>query len=380
MLNKRVALIFIFIFGLYGLSIAQHRDIHETEGVDCSQCHICNKPTKSNPCLAPCPRPFRDKDTGEKMSVNESPEFVVLKELEKLYDPVVFAHKLHADMAEMSGGCVSCHHFTPTNQAHPPCKECHSPEVLHEDLKQPSLKAAYHRQCISCHQDWSGEADCDKCHAMKQKKAAAGDEYVQPHYKKCNEPEKKVYTTDYEQAPIVTFFHKFHSHNYGLECKDCHREDPCVRCHFQGERAVSVVEEHADIMHHKCSACHNVDNRNECDKCHAKKEKEGFNHAKATGWPLNVYHSKLSCNRCHPEGKRIGKLDRSCNSCHKDWNLSNFDHAIVGLALDEIHIEADCSDCHTDRQFDKKPACSNCHDTDITYPEKKPGEVTNKGR
>jgi len=380
MLNKLVVLILAFMLSFYVLSYAQQRDIHTTEGIDCSQCHKCDKPTKDNPCLKPCPRPFRDKDSGKKMTATEGPEFVILNELEDLYDPVVFSHKLHADMANMSGGCVACHHFTPTNQAHPPCKDCHSPEILHADLKQPCLKAAYHRQCINCHREWGGEADCDKCHAMKEKKEAAGEKYIQPHYKKCNEPEKRIYNTGYEQAPVVTFSHSNHSKLYCLECQDCHREDPCVRCHFQGERAVSVVEEHEDVMHHKCSACHNVDDKKECDKCHYKQEKKGFDHAQATGWALNIYHRKLSCDSCHPKGERVGKLDRTCNNCHNGWNSTNFNHAIVGIALDEIHVDADCSDCHLNRQFDKTPDCSNCHDGDKTYPADKPGEVTEKGR
>lgn len=373
MRNKKSILICLFIFGIFTILNAQQRSVHTDEGVDCSLCHDCKNPTKNNPCLKACPRPFHDKQKGVKLSSEQGPEFVVLDDLEKLYDSVVFSHKTHAEMTNMSGGCISCHHFTPTNQSHPPCKECHSAEIMNENLKQPCLKAAYHRQCISCHQDWSGEANCEKCHVMKEKKLAAGENYVQPHYKKCSEPDLKIYNTSNANAPTVTFFHSNHSHFYCLKCSDCHRDDPCVRCHYQGTGVVSTIEEESDVMHHKCSACHNVDNANECSKCHSKAEKKGFDHGRDAGWVLNVYHSKLSCDSCHPKNKRIRKLDRSCLSCHNNWNAQNFNHAIVGLELDETHREAECSDCHIDRKFDVKPTCANCHDE---TPAGKPGKQT----
>lgn len=378
MFKKISILTCLLMFGFFTIVNAQKRSIHTDEGVDCSLCHDCKNPTEKNPCLKPCPRPFHDEDKGKKLSSDQGPEFIVLDELEELYDPVVFSHKMHAEMADMSGGCVSCHHFTPTNQSHPPCKECHAVGVIHENLNQPCLKAAYHRQCISCHQDWSGEANCEKCHVMKEKKMAAGNNYIQPHYKKCNEPDVKLYKTSNVEKPMVTFFHSNHSNFYCLECSDCHREDPCVRCHYQGEGAVATVDEESDVMHHKCSACHDVDNPKECAKCHFKEEKKGFDHGRDAGWVLNVFHRDLNCNRCHPKNKRLGKLNNSCNSCHKDWNSENFNHAIVGIELDEIHRDADCSDCHTDRKFEKKPDCSSCHDMDKTYPKDKPGSATKR--
>lgn len=366
----RFLLILIISLGFGSAGMGFQKTIHTTEGIDCSQCHVCKNPTKENPCLKACPRPFSKMQTGKKMTSGQGPEFVVLNELEDLYEPVKFSHKLHADMAEMAGGCVSCHHFTPTHEAHPACKACHSPQLLHENIKQPGLKGAYHRQCINCHRDWSKETDCEICHALKTKKASVGDSYQDKHYQPCKEPEKKVYRINYAKGPVVTFFHSQHAHNYGLTCKDCHREDPCVACHYQGQKPVSVVSAREDLMHHKCSACHDITLATGCGKCHAETEKSGFEHA---FWPLGPYHSKLTCNQCHPGGKQIARLDKNCNTCHKSWNAGNFDHARVGVALDENHKELDCSDCHTDRQFDQKPACQNCHE-DLDYPAAVPGK------
>ena len=377
MWKKKAVLIYFFVFGFCAALNAQHGTVHTNEGVDCSECHICENPTKKDPCLKACPRPFRDQQKGRKLSSVEGPEFVVLAELEELYEPVVFSHRVHAEMVSFSGGCVSCHHFTPTNSAHPPCKECHPIGISEDQVKQPCLKGAYHRQCMSCHQKWSGSTGCEECHVMKQKKMAIGDDYVQPQYKKCNEPDRMTYKTGYEKAPVVTFFHDNHSKMYCLGCSDCHEDDPCVSCHYQNEKVLSVVSKDTDMMHYKCSACHEVDSKGQCTKCHFKEERTRFNHGTVSGWPLNIYHKRLDCHSCHPKGKRIGKLNSSCNACHSEWSFENFDHGIVGLELDEVHIEAECSDCHEDREFNRKPSCTNCHEE---TPETMPGKVTKKGR
>lgn len=364
----------VLLFGLWQSAFSDQFDIHTTKGVDCSRCHECRNPTKQNPCLKPCPRPFRNLQSGTKMTSGQGPDIVILDELENLYEPVKFSHKLHADMANMNGGCVSCHHFTPTNEAHPPCKSCHSPQVLHDHVEQPGLKGAYHRQCINCHRDWSKETDCEICHALKAKKEAEGENYKPRHYQPCREPERLVYRNEYEKGPVVTFFHSLHAHNYGLTCNDCHREDPCVACHYQGKKPVSVVNAQADLMHHKCSACHNITAKGSCKKCHAKQEKTSFQHS---FWPLSRYHQKLTCNQCHPGGKPISKLDKNCNACHRGWNSENFKHSRVGIELNEIHIEMDCADCHVDRKFDQAPSCDNCHD-EISYPSELPGKKVKK--
>ena len=86
------------------------------------------------------------------------PDVVVLKELEALYQPVPFDHRSHAKMAEMWGGCTTCHHRQPDAATRPlltqACRTCHSREEKTAEMKMPSLKAAYHRQCLNCHREW----------------------------------------------------------------------------------------------------------------------------------------------------------------------------------------------------------------------------------
>ena len=383
---KRIVITTIFIIFCFSIVVAQAQKkktlkFHTGTELSCEDCHTCKNPTASNPCLRTCPRHWLGKEVGRKLSSDQGPDMVILNELEELYAPVKFSHKLHAEMANMSKGCLACHHYTPTDASHPPCKECHSPEVIHEHIDQPGLKGAYHRQCMGCHREWSHETACEACHISKASLTETTiAEKPSSRYLPCQEPDKKVYNISYNNGPYVSFFHKNHAHLYGIQCNDCHKEDPCIRCHYQGEKPLSVVEASADLMHHKCSACHNITEKTGCRKCHSKTERKGFDHGQATGWALNIYHQKLSCRSCHPAGKPIGKLNRTCISCHSGWNSENFNHSITGIELDEIHLGADCSDCHVDRRFDKKPDCSSCHEGDKTYPKDKPGKVTKKGK
>jgi hypothetical protein len=293
--------------------------------------------------------------------------------LENLYDPVIFNHRLHAEMAELSVGCVACHHHTPTASSHPSCRECHRIKSNSQQTDMLGLKGAYHRQCMDCHREWSGQDDCEICHRVKGEKKEREPVYAAGTYRQCKEPDQRTYETTHQPARYVTFFHGNHARHYGLACSECHREEPCVACHYQGRKPIAVVKAAADVMHHKCSACHDIQSQRLCDKCHLEKASTIFSHARATGWDLGHYHGMLTCASCHPSGRRISRLDGTCDGCHKGWNTETFDHAAIGLALDEDHADNDCTDCHLDRQFEKPPTCLECHD-EKQYPKDVPGK------
>ncbi len=337
----------------------------------CSDCHICFTPTKNDPCLRSCPR------FPEKMSPHtpeEGPEVVILNQLEDLFKPVIFAHKLHAEMAEMGQGCAVCHHYAPPGHI-PPCRECHGGPLNPEDLRQPGLKGAYHRQCMNCHREWSHSTACDICHAkktpgeMSMQKIDTTD-IIGTKHPTITVPDKKVYHTNYANGPVVTFHHKDHVELFELKCVNCHSEQSCTRCHEVGEEpepAMKTSKEH----HKPCITCHTMKT---CSICHAQSERKGFDHAR-TGWPLNRFHQALSCRSCHPAGRKLTKLKPACVSCHSNWNTENFDHTVTGLVLDEIHQELDCAECHVERRFEDKPSCGNCHDDGRAYPESSPGTL-----
>ncbi len=344
--------------------------LHANGEPDCAKCHTCANPTADVPCLVSCPRLQSVRATGAH-DVGEGPDSVVLDKIADLYMPVYFDHKAHASMAQMGGDCQTCHHFSPPGRI-PPCGECHGTEA-EANLRQPSLKGAYHRQCLACHREWSHDTQCIICHAPQPGKImaeAVGDlsDIMGVAHPRITEPDIKVYQTPYDPGPIVTFFHKEHIDLFGLRCVDCHKQENCSRCHDlqQPVKTPKTQEE----MHALCNDCHKSD---PCAKCHDSKQKPAFTHA-VTGWPLSRYHQDLDCYACHPTGKRIARLKSGCGNCHGGWNQLNFKHAVTGLQLDEIHREMECTDCHADRQYGAAPTCSGCHDDGRSANDAPPGE------
>ena len=374
----------IFIIVIFSTACFSQKQIsknHASANLNCKTCHSCEVPTRKDPCLKPCPR-------ASMVTVYESAEktrnVVSLDELSKKYNPVIFQHRIHAQMSEMSGGCATCHHYN-TSGPIQPCKNCHLINRKRDDISKPDLEAAYHRQCIGCHREWSHSNSCVSCHSLKNstqteneiKLAKALEAKTHP---KLVEPKKIIFATKYNEGKLVTFYHDEHISLFGAKCIDCHQQQNCSMCHDKDAvKALSLQNENtpANIRkdkaeHHKpCFSCHQKDN---CNLCHKQKAAAPFNHETRTGWALNSFHEKLSCIKCHGTSYKFDKLDNNCISCHKDWKVGTFNHQITGLKLDENHIEVDCGDCHKDKNFSKPPVCSNCHD-DKSFPKDKPGKL-----
>lgn len=344
---------------------------------DCKTCHYTEYPTKKDPGLIKCPR-------AEMVSVNhkasEGPEIVVLNELVNRYNPVVFSHKLHAEMSEMSGGCSSCHHYNTTGPVLA-CNTCHEAKRFREDISKPDLSAAYHRQCVNCHRQWMRETECNHCHEPKSndfedKVNKLVNETKGRYHPEVEVPNKFLYETNYEKGKIVTFYHKEHTDLYKAPCITCHKDENCMKCHDvkmknnpNNNGELHKVHKTFDEHHKPCINCHEKD---KCDKCHSEKEILPFNHD-ATGWPLGKFHSSLKCNKCHGDQTPIKKLDNRCVSCHKDFQPNKFNHKKAGLVLSENHKDLECVSCHPNSLFNKIPVCKDCHD-DKTFPKDLPGK------
>ncbi|KPL07716.1 hypothetical protein AMJ86_03235 [bacterium SM23_57] len=364
--------IFVLTFGISFLlcfcAIAQTGQMNsfsepQAMMLPCSDCHICDKPTVENPCLKACPRHSWKMTTEH--SEAEAPDIIIIDELESLYSPVEFHHKNHAHWTVMQKGCSECHHYSPEGPI-PACNECHTKEINPKNLRQVGLKGAYHQQCMGCHQEWSLSTDCNFCH-VKLDEEGGMPEIQTAERALITEPDRKVYNVEMDDGPVVTFHHQQHSQLYGIDCMECHKGEGCGVCHTPQDKRTAVAQKPED-PHARCFNCHEDAS---CDKCHLQKETEGFTHAQ-TGWPLSRYHKPLTCNACHPKGKKISRLNRSCTSCHKNWSSSNFDHGnITGVTLGEIHMGFDCSDCHLNKRFDKKPSCDGCHEG-YAYPDVEP--------
>lgn len=340
-------------------------DPHKGKGVDCTECHSCEKPTPEDPCLAACPRHAEMSELSPALG----PSVVILNELEDLYVPVRFDHRKHATMAGMSGGCETCHHYTPPDAEHPECKSCHPVSIVHEDIAQPGLKGAYHRQCMSCHTEWDVDTKCEICHEKKaggRLQGTATEVCEHSHYEPVELSELLIFKTDFAEGDEVPFHHRNHSKLYERDCTECHQEQSCTRCHVQGAELHPMGAPADRNLHDTCFACHDDQ---KCEDCHGRDPNDLFTHAD-TGWPLKTYHASLNCRACHGQRGPFMKLTPDCNLCHPDgWDARTFDHAVVGVPLGEVHGELGCEDCHV-QGVGKKASCEGCHDDSRKYSRK----------
>ncbi len=357
---------------------------HSKLNISCQTCHTCEVPTKNDPCLVICPR---ERIATIYQKPSETPELIVIDQLMNRYGPVYFSHRIHAEMAEMSGGCGSCHHYN-TSGPILNCNSCHETSRKRQDVSIPDLLGAYHRQCMDCHREWSHSTACNSCHLPVRDVKGTEKEQIAQRLKGRThpvilEPTKIVYETKTDKGKLATFYHDDHTKTFGLDCITCHKNESCVSCHDVNRKTTEGARRVTDLsktkltfeqQHKNCISCHKDDN---CSKCHSNEEMKPFDHFRSSGWALKSYHAKLSCQKCHGSKIPYAKISKDCVSCHKDWNADNFKHNVTGLKLDELHESFDCADCHTDNNYAIKPTCDNCHE-DYVYPKVLPGKLIRK--
>ncbi|UCD82616.1 MAG: hypothetical protein JSW26_14660 [Desulfobacterales bacterium] len=114
------------------------------------------------------------------------PETVDIKILMNQYEPVKLPHrKIVLAMVnnistnklanyfhhEKGTVCQGCHHNSPASTKPPRCVSCHGKPFNDKDPFKPGLMAAYHRQCMECHEAMGikkpVETDCTACHAKR---------------------------------------------------------------------------------------------------------------------------------------------------------------------------------------------------------------------
>ncbi len=360
-------------------NLTTQNQTHQTfQNLTCKTCHDCDIPTKENPCLIKCPRDFIATVTQKP---ENSPNTIMIDRLKNstdIYNPVIFKHQAHAEMAEMSGGCSSCHHYNPPGSV-VGCIQCHKPNRATADLNKPDLKGAYHRLCMNCHREWSGEVECNSCHESKNKSvktrlAASAEPTRKRIHPVIAVPTRLTFDTPNAIGKIVTFYHGDHVNLFKLDCQNCHSNENCIKCHSKNKTLVT----HASLdQHHKiCSSCHDTESNSNCGFCHQNKETGPFNHKEKTGFDIAKFHGKLSCERCHTTKGKFTGLKDDCALCHGSWTQENFNHKITGVALDETHSELECDNCHKEKNY-SNPVCTDCHD-DKSYPKNVPGKRIKK--
>jgi len=91
------------------------------------------------------------------------PERIEIRELSHWFGPVRFAHGDHALIA---GDCESCHHHSDGEAV--TCATCHEVGGDLDAPELPSLKVAYHENCMGCHREVeAGPLACESCHQRR---------------------------------------------------------------------------------------------------------------------------------------------------------------------------------------------------------------------
>jgi hypothetical protein len=137
--------------------------------------------------------------SGTVAAAADMPDQVSLDTMASLFNGVEFDHAMHTDLGE---DCSACHHHTTgTGTTNERCMGCHadsagektvrcagchvaepfSAEHINRDasnryqfhIDMPGLKAAYHWNCVGCHEQMDGPTGCQDCHT----RTASGDAF-----------------------------------------------------------------------------------------------------------------------------------------------------------------------------------------------------------
>jgi hypothetical protein len=129
----------------------------------------------------------------------EMPDQVSLDSMSEMFEAAEFDHTMHTELGE---DCSVCHHHTTgTGTTDERCVSCHgdsdavaavgcsdchiadpfSAEQINQKsatiykfhIDRPGLKAAYHWNCLGCHEVMDGPTGCQDCHA----RTPAGDAF-----------------------------------------------------------------------------------------------------------------------------------------------------------------------------------------------------------
>mgnify|MGYP003588746029 CR=1 FL=1 len=114
---------------------------------------------------------------------SEIPEIVTIGVMADQYKPASFPHRkiVHSLADRMDGNklakafhskpdtlCQGCHHNSPITPRPAACISCHGKTETGGSDNRPALMAAYHNQCMTCHQKMGIEkpaaTDCTACH------------------------------------------------------------------------------------------------------------------------------------------------------------------------------------------------------------------------
>lgn len=155
----------------------------------CLKCHMEPLKADANKTLTPelmATMLLETRKTGpDTFDDKDIPETVIIKELSNQYGSVELPHRqiINALASDIKNSklasyfhnnketlCQACHHNSPASNTPPRCSSCHNKPFDDSNPLKPGLKAAFHQQCMDCH-DRMGISEpkstgCVDCHKV----------------------------------------------------------------------------------------------------------------------------------------------------------------------------------------------------------------------
>ena len=170
-----------------------HVDIPVDFSADAASCRLCHSAPTGDQYQTITEQPqlaaqVLDYNRSKRMDIDFSkvPEIAEINAIDGEYHPVRMPHrKILQTLASASMQddlalyfhqppetlCQGCHHYSPVSANPPTCASCHSKPFEFSQPERPGLKAAYHQQCMNCHERMGIEkpahTDCTACHLKK---------------------------------------------------------------------------------------------------------------------------------------------------------------------------------------------------------------------
>ncbi|UCH82371.1 MAG: hypothetical protein JSW20_06975 [Nitrospiraceae bacterium] len=255
------------------------------------------------------------------------------------------------------------------------CKKCHQQNEIkytefHKKKKTTlgTFKPVKSEKCNDCHYDVHKEQfrgqRCDSCHTVE------------------NEWEKTVFRHESKEYKG----YKLEGKHSDVECKKCHKQDTVRYVEF-GQTKESLIGQFKPTEHDTCLVCHEDKHKGQyqekCSHCHSPVSWDPKNYLHdPLSLELKGAHKTLACIECHMGMKDFKGLDSECITCHQKqdphlnqfgqfcddchrqqaWIPTDFKHTSVGFRLAGGHREADCKDCHINRDYrNTSTDCFECH-------------------
>lgn len=139
----------------------RHEEYAGTMGKDCASCHHDGlAPDQAPlPCTSCHVEEFNDKFVAEHATT--LPQETCTRCHHREFGKKLWNHQEHVD--QYAGACTDCHHGTDIEAEPGNCNQCHGETA---DGDTPSLRDAVHQRCASCHQDMFDQkmTGCKNCH------------------------------------------------------------------------------------------------------------------------------------------------------------------------------------------------------------------------